>query len=122
MAAPARPTSLRVAALQLRSANDDVLGNLERALPHAEAAAAAGAQLLLLPEMYSSGYTFTQDLWRTAERLDGPTRRFASALAARLRVHVGLSFLEARGEHFCNTFILLGARGCVRARGAPHHG
>lgn len=109
MAAPARPSTLRVAALQLRSSNDDVLGNLERALPHVEAAAAAGAQLVLLPELFSSGYSFTRALWRVAERLDGPTRRFASAAAARLRVHIGLSFLEARGAHFCNTFIMLGA-------------
>jgi predicted amidohydrolase len=64
----ARPATLRVAALQLNSAPDDVAGNLTRATPHAEAAAAASAQLLLLPELYVSGYAFTRALWRTAER------------------------------------------------------
>ena len=138
MASPPRPASLCVAALQLNSARDDVAGNLSRALPHVEAAAAAGAHLVLLPELYPSGYVFERALWRTAERLeDGPTRAWCCAHAARLGVHLGTSFVEARasmrargarpqrltqpslrvsqarGQHFLNTFILAAPDGSL---------
>jgi N-carbamoylputrescine amidase len=102
-----RPATLRVAALQLNSASGDVGGNLARAVPFVEAAAAAGAQLVLLPELYSSGFVFDRTLWDAAERLaDGATRVWLCALAARLRIHLGTSVLEARGAHFFNTFML----------------
>jgi hypothetical protein len=51
----------------------------------------------LLPELYPSGYVFERALWRTAERLeDGPTRAWCCAHAARLAIHLGTSFVEAR--------------------------
>jgi N-carbamoylputrescine amidase len=101
MATP-RPQTLTVAALQLNSANDDVAGNLARAVPHLEAAASAGARLILLPELYSSGYVFERGLWRAAERLaDGPTRTWLSAHAARLGAHIGTTILEARALRLC---------------------
>lgn len=153
------PRTLRVAALQLNSANFDIQGNLDRALPFVEAAVAgSGAQLVLLPELYSRGYIYErvrsliehtvccavavpehvgfsrssfstqfsttgnhcftvthshcatrldphipQSLWQAAERLDGPTRMWACTHAKRLRIHLGLSFLEADGADFFNT-------------------
>ena len=103
----ARPATLRVAALQLNSATGEVAGNLSRAVPFVEDAAASGAQLVLLPELYSSGFVFERRLWDAAERLeDGATRTWLCALAARLRLHLGTSVLEARGAHFYNTFML----------------
>ena len=116
--------SLRVAALQLNSATGDVAGNLARATRHVEAAAVSGARLVLLPELYSSGYVYSRSIWEAAERLeDGPTVRWASQQAQRLGVHVCMTLLEARGEHFFNTFVCVAPDGTlpgvVRKQCAP---
>ena len=116
------PSSLRVAALQLRSENGRVQHNLEHARPFIQQAAERGAQLLLLPELYPTGYLQSPDIWKAGEPLDGPTVRFLTQQAALWRVHVGTSFLEAEGEDFYNTFVLVSPAGRVhrvRKRRAP---
>lgn len=80
-----------VAALQLNSVEGDVHGNLAAALPFVEQAASAGAQLIVLPEMYSGGFSFSRSLWAGAERLeDGPSRTWLCAHSLRLRTHIGM--------------------------------
>ena len=109
-AAPTART-LRVAVVQMRSANGDTAGNLERAEGFARRAAARGAKVILFPEMMPSGYTLYYDVWDSAEPSDGPTARWLRKTAHRLSAWVGTSFLEADGEDFYNTFVLAGPDG-----------
>lgn len=118
------PASLRVAALQLRSENGRVQHNLEHARPFIQRAAEQGAQLLLLPEFYPTGYLQSPEIWRAGETLDGPTVRFLKQQAAQWRVHLGTSFLEAEGDDFYNAFVLVSPGGRVhkvRKRRAPSY-
>jgi N-carbamoylputrescine amidase len=81
--------------------------NLDHARPFIQQAAEQGAKLLLLPELYPTGYLQTPDIWNAGETADGPTVRFLREQASQFRVHIGTSFLEADGEDFYDAFVLL---------------
>lgn len=68
-------------------------------------AVSQGAQIILLPEMLG-GYSYSKEAWEGAEREGGATTQLLCELSLRHKVHVGASFMEARGEHFYNTFVL----------------
>lgn len=64
---------LEIALAQIRVEPGDVEGNVDRALAAIERAAARGADLVALPELFTVGY-FAFDLYaRTAEPLEGET-------------------------------------------------
>ena len=103
--------TLRVGAVQMRSENGDIAGNLSRALQLLEEAARQGAQLVLLPEFLPTGYVFHPIIWDAAEPARGQTAQWLSEHCRRLGIHAGTSFLEAEGEDFYNTFVLTGPDG-----------
>lgn len=102
---------------QLAPVLGDVDGNLARAVAAVADAAAAGARLVVLPELVSSGYAFAgrDELERCAERPDGTT---VTRLAASAREHdavVVAGFPElADGGAVFNSAVLADSSG-VRA-------
>jgi N-carbamoylputrescine amidase len=56
-------------------------------------------------------YVFTEEMWDSAEPTNGPTVVWLTAMARSLRIWIGTSFLEATGEDFYNTFVLVGPTG-----------
>jgi N-carbamoylputrescine amidase len=97
---------LRVAAVQMPSANGQIAANLQRASQGVEEAVAAGAELVLLPEFLATGYMYSRQIWDAAEPRDGPTAQWLAHESKRHRVYLGASFLEADGADFFNTFVL----------------
>jgi N-carbamoylputrescine amidase len=102
--------TLRVAAVQTPAA-ESVSAGLGRATPLVQRAAAEGAELVLLPELMAVHYVFTEEMWDSAEPSNGPTVEWLTDMARSLRIWLGTSFLEAAGEDFYNTFVLVGPRG-----------
>lgn len=88
-----------VACCQLALAVGDLEGNRGKARDAIRAAAAAGAGLILLPELTNSGYMFSgiDELQACAEPVDGPTVREWTRLASELGVIVVGGFAE-QGE------------------------
>ncbi|MFA6021529.1 MAG: carbon-nitrogen hydrolase family protein [Rhodospirillales bacterium] len=107
---------LRVAAIQLRCEPLRTLENLTHAEAFIEKAASDGAQLVLLPELMPGGYILTEDIWKTAERFDGPSVTWLRRTASRHAIHLGMSFAEADGHDFFNTFVLATPQGNVAGR------
>lgn len=70
---------MKVAGLQLDIAWENPQANYERIRPWAQAAAKAGARLLVLPEMFAHG--FTMNTTEFHEPVDGPSSRFLQDLA-----------------------------------------
>ncbi|EMA45064.1 carbon-nitrogen family hydrolase [Halococcus saccharolyticus] len=64
---------MELALAQLRIEAGDVTGNTERALAAIEDAAAAGADLVCLPEIFTIGYFAFDEYEQCAESLAGPT-------------------------------------------------
>lgn len=112
-----RMSTIRVACHQLAPVVGDLDGNRARALAAIDAAAAAGAQVVVLPELASSGYVFedAEEARRLAEPADGPT---LAGWAARARAHglvVAGGFAEDGGNgRLYNSAALVDAGG-VRA-------
>ena len=117
MPSPAGPRLiLRVATVQMESANGMLTGNLERAVSFVEEAARDGAELILLPEFLATGYAWTTDIWNAAEPAVGPTVEWLSRTSSRFQVWLGASFLEAEGDDFYNTFVLTAPDGSEAGR------
>lgn len=107
---------VRVACCQFAPRVGDKAGNLERSAAWIERSARDGAQVIVLPELCSSGYVFES----RAEALsladafdDGESVALWSRLAKALKVHVVAGFAERVGTTLYNSAALVGPDGPV---------
>jgi 5-aminopentanamidase len=109
--------SVAVACCQLAPALGQLDANREMAAAAVTTSAADGAQVVVLPELVSSGYVFeSQDEARaSAEPLDGPTVTSWVQLAANLGIVIVGGFCELSGNEVFNTAALVDRGGlrCV---------
>jgi predicted amidohydrolase len=107
---------MRVAAVQL-SSTPEKARNLESAENLVRAAAAEGARLVVLPEMFNV-LGDAETLRQGAEPLEGTTLTWAKALARRAGIWLVAGSItervEGQGKHF-NTSCLLDPEGSLRA-------
>lgn len=108
-----KPRTLRLAAVQMVSANGRVAENLTRVTQWAEQAAQQGAELVLLPELFAIGFELNAHAWSSAEPQGGPTELWLVETARAHGFYIGGSYLERRGGDFYNTFALSGPTGVV---------
>jgi N-carbamoylputrescine amidase len=108
--------TLRAAAVQMVSENGNRRANLERARALVREASDAGARLVVLPELFSGGYWLNEQAWNTAEPQDGPTEKWLRETAQFHGIHLGGSYLQARGEDFFNVFALATPAGQIAGR------
>ena len=104
---------MKVAVVQHDIVWEDKAANFDRLGPMIEAAAASGARLVVLAEMFSTG--FSMDTAVTAEPEGGPSSQFLVAQAGAHGVWVCGSCPEVAvpGEPPCNTLVLAGPDGTV---------
>ncbi|GAA0601082.1 carbon-nitrogen hydrolase family protein [Caenispirillum bisanense] len=113
---------LRIALYQTEGTPGDIDANIAAAEEAAARARAGGAQLLILPEMYLSGYDIGELAYELAEPAEGPNfKRMAEAA----RRH-GIALLYGHGEtdeegHCYNTATLIDANGRRRLAYAKSH-
>lgn len=109
-------STVKVAAVQLRCDVGETSGNLDRAAALVDRAAALGARVVLLPELTPGGYVLTEEIWNTAEPMHGASVSWLRRTARRLGIYLGMSFLEAEGPDFYNSFVLATPLGDVAGR------
>lgn len=106
-------TDLKLALVQCASQPGDVLGNLHRLDRFAAQAAAAGAHLLVTPEMFLTGYNIGGPAAAVlAERPDGPRAQAVAAIAR--QHHIAIVF--GHPEHDDDGAVFNAAQ-CVDAQG-----
>ncbi len=89
--------------------------NLAKAEELLTAAAKEGGEILMLPEMWPSGFDFA-NINSIAEALDGETVSFLKEQAIKLNVHlIGGSFAEADGGKVYNTCPVIDSHGKITA-------
>lgn len=108
--------TLRLAAVQMESGNQMTAANLSRAQRLVGQAVAQGAQLVLLPELFSTGFEFTEHAWSNAEPQGGPTEQWLCETARGFGIHLGGSYMEAQEKDFVNTFALATPEGAIAGR------
>ena len=114
--------SLRVAVAQIEPALGEKERNLAVCLARMEEAAAAGAELLVLPECAIPGYVFESptEALPYAEEIPGPSTAALEEACRRLGIHVVCGLLEADGGDLCNAAVLVGPDGLVGAYRKTH--
>jgi predicted amidohydrolase len=109
-------TPLRIGLAQLALAPLDVEENVARTVAAVEEAAAAGAELVVLPELASTGYVLDHPmLLPHAEQVGAPGLALSawSACAARLGVTVVGGFAERVGDRLYNAAAVFGPDGVL---------
>jgi predicted amidohydrolase len=89
--------------------------NLEACLSRLEEAAAAGCDLVVLPECAISGYMFggEEEAARFAESIPGPSVEALERACARLGLHCVAGLLERDGGRLRNSAVLVGPEGLL---------
>lgn len=114
MKAPREP--FKLACIQFEPVIGEVESNLKAMEKHVREAAAAGARLVILPELADSGYVFSgkEELATLAQPI--PTGRSASmliSLACELGLHIVSGLAERDGDSFYNSAMLCGPDGYI---------
>jgi 5-aminopentanamidase len=96
--------------------------NVEACLARLEEAAAAGCELLVLPECATSGYMFgsEDEAARYAEEIPGPSVEALARACARHGLHCVAGLLERDGDRLHNTAVLVGPAGLVACHRKAH--
>jgi N-carbamoylputrescine amidase len=111
------PDKFRVGLVQM-SATPDPEENLERAIDKLHQAAAGGAQMVCLPELFQTQYFCQREdasLFDLAEPIPGPSTTRLAETARRLRITLIASVFEKRAPGvYHNTAVLIDADGSLR--------
>ena len=105
---------LKIACCQIAPEVGRKVSNLERTASFIERAARSGAQMIVLPELCSSGYVFesrAEAMALSDAYEDGSTTALWSRLARDLDVHIVGGFAERYGDTLFNSSALIGPDG-----------
>lgn len=111
-------SQIKVAAVQfdMQVGIDNKDKNVAATLDHVAAAAQAGARLIVLPELASTGYSFDtkEEAYAHAETVpDGPTCQAWIEAAHDADVYIVAGIAEVEGVHLYDTAVLIGPDGYI---------
>jgi N-carbamoylputrescine amidase len=105
-----------LACLQMQPSFGDVASNVTKSVQLIERAADQGANLVVLPELCSTGYVFSnrEEAFAVAEEVPaGPTASAWIECAARHRLHLVAGICERAGNKLYNSAVVIGPDGYV---------
>jgi predicted amidohydrolase len=105
------PRTLKVAAVQMIAAPASTAERLERAESLVAQAAAQGARLVVLPELFNTGYEYSPVNYERAERFDGRTVTWMRQAAAHYGVHLAGTLLLLEPPEIYNALFLFAPEG-----------
>ncbi|HTV71394.1 MAG TPA: carbon-nitrogen hydrolase family protein [Rhizobiaceae bacterium] len=94
---------MKIAALQMQATAGDPGANLDRIARAAREAAAAGATLLVTPELAHTGYGAGPDVTRYAEAFDGDLATKLAQLSRETGIAIIMGFAERDGDTIYNS-------------------
>jgi len=103
--------TIKIAAVQINAEPAPVPERLARAEAIIAKAGNSGAQLVVLPEVFNTGYEYSDDNYQRVEPIDGPTVNWMKQIAARHNIHLASSLLLLDHEDIYNTLLLVAPDG-----------
>jgi N-carbamoylputrescine amidase len=108
--------TIKLAVVQVQPEPGQPEANWQHATPFVEQAAAQGASMVVLPELFSCGYVANRAIWDMSEARDGRTGQWLAVTARRLGIYLGAGVAESDGSDFFNAFILADPDGQIAGR------
>lgn len=106
---------VHVGIIQMQSTPLDIERNLSTASDLILKTVEKHARLVVLPEMFNVGFSFDENLMKTAETLEsGRTINWLKQQAATHDIWITTSIYERLAGHFYNTMVMVGADGSVQ--------
>jgi hypothetical protein len=102
---------IKIAAIQMDANPAPPLERLVRARRLVVQAAGAGAQLVVLPELFNTGYSYSNENYRCAEPVSGQTAAWIRDVAARLNIYLAGSLMLLDGNDVYNALLLFAPDG-----------
>lgn len=115
-------TQIAIAAIQMESFHGQVEENCRRATELIEQATSLGAEIVLLPELFSTGYIPNSSIWQYGETIHGPTIMWSKKTSERLGIYMGVGFLEIQGNDFINSYAITNPRGELEGKAQKENG
>jgi len=103
--------AVKIAAVQMDANPAPTADRLARADRLVTEAAEVGAQLVVLPELFNTGYSYSDDNHRLAEPLNGSTATWMQEAAARLNVHLAGSLMLLDQDEVYNALLFFAPDG-----------
>lgn len=101
----------KIAAIQMELTPAPTLERLARAEKLVADAVAAGAQIVVLPELFNTGYTYDPSNYEKAETMSGKTVTWMKAQAIQHHIYLNGSLLLLDGDHVYNAALLFAPDG-----------
>jgi predicted amidohydrolase len=105
------PRMLKVAVIQMYATPAPVAERLDRAADLIAEAASAGAKLIILPEVFNTGYEYHERNYSLAEPINGKTVKWMKSQANLHKIHLMGSLLMLDEEDVYNTALLFAPDG-----------
>jgi predicted amidohydrolase len=105
---------IKIAAVQMWATPYELEANLAKAAQYIAAAAEQGAKLVVLPELFNSGYRYDERNFAAAEPLEGQTVQWMREQAARHNLYLGGSLLTREGGDVYDTMPLVAPDGVLQ--------
>src|SRR5262245_13345351 len=106
---------VKIGIVQMQSAPLHLDENLSRAERLVSQAAGDGAELVVLPEMFSVGFSFSEELMGLAETLpEGETVRWLQERCREHGISMITSLYERHEGHFYNTMVAVDPEGALQ--------
>jgi predicted amidohydrolase len=103
--------TIQVAAIRLSNEPAPTEDRLRLAEAQIVAAAQQGAQLVVLPEVFNTGYIYSDETYTRAESMNGLTVTWMKRLAAEHHIHLAGALLVLGPEHITDSLILVAPDG-----------
>ncbi|MDP1628464.1 MAG: carbon-nitrogen hydrolase family protein [Parvibaculum sp.] len=107
------PKSVRAAAIQVEARVADIPWNIEHASRLVDAAVQQGAELVALPEFFTTCIIYDERVFGCSLPPDNPALDMLKDKARRHRIHIGGSYLEMRDGDVYNTYVFVEPDGTV---------
>lgn len=108
--------AIKVAVAQMNSLAGNVEANLAKAAALMRSAAHLDAQLVIVPETFSTGYDVADKLSEVSDTIPGHLTDTIGKLAGELNLYFYGSFIEKNGDKYHNTGVLITPQGEILAR------